>query len=135
MIDIRNSRCQSSNKSDVLCGKMGQLICWQIDVLSWLVFFLITLKLVILVCFFFSSRRRHTRYIGDWSSDVCSSDLRLIMNDPRLIVLAVLVIAIVAVGVWVLVKSKRRERLRAQFGPEYPRAVEKYGSVDRKSVV
>src|SRR5437879_1427826 len=22
-----------------------------------------------------SSRRRHTRYIGDWSSDVCSSDL------------------------------------------------------------
>src|SRR5437762_12554729 len=27
--------------------------------------------------FFFSSRRRHTRYIGDWSSDVCSSDLDL----------------------------------------------------------
>src|SRR5437762_626941 len=25
--------------------------------------------------FFFSSTRRHTRYIGDWSSDVCSSDL------------------------------------------------------------
>src|SRR5437879_12497817 len=25
--------------------------------------------------FFFSSRRRHTRYIGDWNSDVCSSDL------------------------------------------------------------
>src|ERR671935_1012462 len=25
---------------------------------------------------FFSSRRRHTRYIGDWSSDVCSSDLQ-----------------------------------------------------------
>src|SRR5437879_13911883 len=24
---------------------------------------------------FFSSRRRHTIYIGDWSSDVCSSDL------------------------------------------------------------
>src|SRR5437879_1140241 len=28
--------------------------------------------------FFFSSRRRHTRYIGDWSSDVCSSDLRFV---------------------------------------------------------
>src|SRR5437879_11184443 len=27
--------------------------------------------------FFFSSRRRHTRYIGDWSSDVCSSDLAI----------------------------------------------------------
>src|SRR5437762_6351653 len=30
---------------------------------------------VVRVFFFFSSRRRHTRYIGDWSSDVCSSDL------------------------------------------------------------
>src|SRR5690348_1164037 len=27
------------------------------------------------VRFFFSSRRRHTRWTGDWSSDVCSSDL------------------------------------------------------------
>src|SRR5256885_8228761 len=30
-----------------------------------------TIKLL----FFFSSRRRHTRLQGDWSSDVCSSDL------------------------------------------------------------
>src|SRR5256885_10780198 len=29
------------------------------------------------MCFFFSSRRRHTRLQGDWSSDVCSSDLGL----------------------------------------------------------
>src|SRR5258707_10966754 len=29
------------------------------------------------VVFFFSSRRRHTRYWRDWSSDVCSSDLPL----------------------------------------------------------
>src|SRR5690554_8219159 len=28
-----------------------------------------------MVCFFFSSRRRHTRCGRDWSSDVCSSDL------------------------------------------------------------
>src|SRR2546426_11883801 len=28
--------------------------------------------------FFFSSRRRHTRLQGDWSSDVCSSDLAVI---------------------------------------------------------
>src|SRR5207248_7908548 len=27
--------------------------------------------------FFFSSRRRHTRSYGDWSSDVCSSDLAI----------------------------------------------------------
>src|SRR5260370_945974 len=28
-----------------------------------------------IACFFFSSRRRHTRFKCDWSSDVCSSDL------------------------------------------------------------
>src|SRR6266487_5817929 len=32
-------------------------------------------KRIIIVFFFFSSRRRHTRWTGDWSSDVCSSDL------------------------------------------------------------
>src|SRR6266496_5621969 len=30
-----------------------------------------------IVMFFFSSRRRHTRSLRDWSSDVCSSDLAL----------------------------------------------------------
>src|SRR5256885_12775997 len=30
---------------------------------------------ITVVFFFFSSRRRHTRLQGDWSSDVCSSDL------------------------------------------------------------
>src|SRR5262245_65386201 len=29
--------------------------------------------------FFFSSRRRHTRCLSDWSSDVCSSDLRFVL--------------------------------------------------------
>src|SRR2546426_11959914 len=32
--------------------------------------------------FFFSSRRRHTRLQGDWSSDVCSSDLALEGTRP-----------------------------------------------------
>src|SRR2546429_3735127 len=41
------------------------------------------------VCFFFfSSRRRHTRCSRDWSSDVCSSDLRALShwraNEPWL---------------------------------------------------
>src|SRR5207253_4742762 len=36
----------------------------------------IDLYLVHLDFFFFSSRRRHTRWPRDWSSDVCSSDLR-----------------------------------------------------------
>src|SRR5438270_9696712 len=35
----------------------------------------LTLKCVCHYCFFFSSRRRHTRFDCDWSSDVCSSDL------------------------------------------------------------
>src|SRR5256885_9060273 len=35
--------------------------------------------------FFFSSRRRHTRLQGDWSSDVCSSDL----DQPDIVDLAV----------------------------------------------
>src|SRR2546430_12838174 len=31
----------------------------------------------VIVFFFFSSRRRHTRFDCDWSSDVCSSDLEV----------------------------------------------------------
>src|SRR5689334_19567551 len=31
--------------------------------------------------FFFSSRRRHTRWNCDWSSDVCSSDLRVLSRE------------------------------------------------------
>src|SRR5438046_6837099 len=33
---------------------------------------------------FFSSRRRHTRLVSDWSSDVCSSDL-LLEGAPRVL--------------------------------------------------
>src|SRR5438067_3540034 len=33
-------------------------------------------------CFFFSSRRRHTSSKRDWSSDVCSSDLRGYLTCP-----------------------------------------------------
>src|SRR2546426_8888159 len=36
---------------------------------------------VFVVFFFFSSRRRHTRLQGDWSSDVCSSDLSIGRNE------------------------------------------------------
>src|SRR5256885_11364888 len=41
--------------------------------------------------FFFSSRRRHTRLQGDWSSDVCSSDLvefdgAVVAKTPELVV-------------------------------------------------
>src|SRR5205814_6527992 len=32
-------------------------------------------RVIYIIHFFFSSRRRHTRCLSDWSSDVCSSDL------------------------------------------------------------
>src|SRR5262245_63851440 len=39
-------------------------------------FFVLYTVFVLFFCFFFfSSRRRHTRCLSDWSSDVCSSDL------------------------------------------------------------
>src|SRR5207248_7902745 len=46
------------------------------------IFFLFFCLCIFFFFFFFSSRRRHTRSYGDWSSDVCSSDLAL---DPCLV--------------------------------------------------
>src|SRR6266496_5964361 len=39
--------------------------------------------LVLCFFFFFSSRRRHTRSLRDWSSDLCSSDLRRLHRQSR----------------------------------------------------
>src|SRR6476661_1014573 len=44
-------------------------------------------KLVCMIFFFFSSRRRHTRFKCDWSSDVCSSDLSSVAYGPEAMVL------------------------------------------------
>src|SRR5438045_1879514 len=38
--------------------------------------------------FFFSSRRRHTRCLSDWSSDVCSSDLGVVPRGTTPVQLA-----------------------------------------------
>src|SRR5690348_5575605 len=46
--------------------------------------------------FFFSSRRRHTRWTGDWSSDVCSSDL--VLPEDHHLQIAIEVPQHVAVG-------------------------------------
>ena len=43
----------------------------------------IPVELVLTSVFFFSSRRRHTRSLCDWSSDVCSSDLDRGKNGPE----------------------------------------------------
>src|SRR5688572_20777215 len=47
---------------------------------NWLSYCLIVGS-ISLVLFFFSSRRRHTRFDCDWSSDVCSSDLGALDHD------------------------------------------------------
>src|SRR5262249_56261222 len=53
-----------------------QWMLWYVGVIAFLV-------LVQYVCFFFfSSRRRHTRLVSDWSSDVCSSDLLCASQAP-----------------------------------------------------
>src|SRR2546430_9894382 len=39
---------------------------------------------IVIVCVFFSSRRRHTRFDCDWSSDVCSSDLAELVREQAL---------------------------------------------------
>src|SRR5437763_6900998 len=49
----------------------------------FLFFFSLYFFFSIFFFFFFSSRRRHTRYIGDWSSDVCSSDLMRLRRAAR----------------------------------------------------
>ena len=66
------------------------------------------------VVFFFSSRRRHTRSLCDWSSDVCSSDLLVLLRGR-------------AVGILV---PERREVVRPGTHPDNVVALG-----DRKSVV
>src|SRR5690625_6836939 len=38
---------------------------------------------LLIFLFFFSSRRRHTRWPRDWSSDVCSSDLKAVAHPGK----------------------------------------------------
>src|SRR5207249_7320338 len=99
-------------------------------------------RLPSLRCFFFSSRRRHTRSKRDWSSDVCSSDLLtpawpwlhdyltgtaarvelLRLIQPTLFVSLVLVGAGFALGIWMYRKAGEigrascRERVEIREG-------------------
>src|SRR5437763_16484907 len=76
--------------------------------------------LVVVLCgrlgsFFFSSRRRHTRYIGDWSSDVCSSDLPSAAPNPATRNVDLMAMEIVALGsitpeLWAMVKDEEHTR-------------------------
>src|SRR6266436_6780879 len=57
-------------------------------------------------CFFFSSRRRHTRCSRDWSSDVCSSDLHVDMGP-------ILLKPVTQTGAQVIVLGKVRGHVEA----------------------
>src|SRR5258707_8217863 len=64
--------------------------------------------------FFFSSRRRHTRYWRDWSSDVCSSDLSSIPPGGATLVTGGIDDT---VRLWDTATGKELRRLRAhQYG-------------------
>src|SRR5215213_4815428 len=62
------------------------------------------------VCFFFSSRRRHTRLVSDWSSDVCSSDLAA---DP---VMAALIERIGEIDLATRLERRSEERPEDAYG-------------------
>src|SRR5256885_13257433 len=92
------------------------------------------------IIFFFSSRRRHTRLQGDWSSDVCSSDLKA-MDDRRYRelggVLQHVLDAIRMVyerGFWLEVVTLVVPGFNDD-GAQLRRAAEYIAAVDRKSVV
>src|SRR5574340_327105 len=73
------------------------------------------------LAFFFSSRRRHTSSFGDWSSDVCSSDLSLLPSHGR--------------GIWPrdVLKKVSRGLSRVEAGnPGFPRLVQLTSSEERR---
>src|SRR5690348_17798393 len=77
--------------------------------------------------FFFSSRRRHTRWTGDWSSDVCSSDLvrRRIRTRQLLLVGACEFVAEQAAEAFVRVLGQPLEVLAVAFPRSEERRVGK----------
>src|SRR5256885_8364237 len=66
---------------------------------------------VVFFFFFFSSRRRHTRLQGDWSSDVCSSDLHSKMALGLFAVLQTLPAMLMLPFTGVLIDREDRRRL------------------------
>src|SRR5262245_53029258 len=87
--------------------------------------------------FFFSSRRRHTRCLSDWSSDVCSSDLTALAGPISEAVIgpakAVDVIAVVGLKLHRLADVvHRRLEVLALIDPGVAEVVEHWRLVGRK---
>src|SRR2546430_10629608 len=82
--------------------------------------------------FFFSSRRRHTRFDCDWSSDVCSSDLT--PEEERLLSMFADQAALALESARVRGESEQRRREAEALALVAQRLTETL-DVDRKSVV
>src|SRR5262245_64912663 len=82
---------------------------------------------VICVFFFFSSRRRHTRCLSDWSSDVCSSDLpreNSAIASGRLFARSRLILYLYS---WLLYRCQAGNGVLSKFSMKGRGAVEKIG--------
>src|SRR5260370_41157334 len=73
--------------------------------------------------FFFSSRRRHTRFKCDWSSDVCSSDLASILTNPWIRIIGGVVIIAFGLQLIGLLKISALYKDTRQFSQEKPRGM------------
>src|SRR5437016_7959227 len=79
--------------------------------------------------FFFSSRRRHTRLVSDWSSDVCSSDLERRVDDSAPVEALHLLEGVDAVKE-LRTEGARGRRDRVVQHAQLPRQVEDGGVLD-----
>src|SRR5207302_3301085 len=84
--------------------------------------------------FFFSSRRRHTRFSRDWSSDVCSSDLQRRTGVPEAIITGTGAIEGRGTVVGAMEFGFLGGSMGAVVGEKVARSAERAGE-DRKSVV
>src|SRR5882762_4891925 len=88
------------------------------------------MKSCFVIFFFFSSRRRHTRFKCDWSSDVCSSDLVWLLARKRRAHVCAAAAAVVGVWLgaalpWGLARVWRQSvEYHTGAGPSYPPLVQ-----------
>src|SRR5437016_3366834 len=71
LMEAKHLGLRKSRNATSLNSRFKSLDTLKVKIIS------VTFRRVIRTNFFFSSRRRHTRLVSDWSSDVCSSDLDL----------------------------------------------------------
>src|SRR5438034_6455821 len=84
--------------------------------------------------FFFSSRRRHTRSLCDWSSDVCSSDLAALIAGTALLSAPSLTFAPAQAQTFAEAKQKAAKAAKKAPAPKDSRK-DQQARPDRKSVV